>query len=119
MASEGIHLDCQQSLHDLLLLFVNQIFVSEFQDCKLAVDAIDLCGIALLHKNAVHDIDEVVAGGAVDWPLRWQRFAIAEDLLNYHIKRCGLVFRCAREQMILQTFQIALGIAQPINVVDA
>src|SRR5690348_10885818 len=65
--------------------------------------------IALIYKDSVETIEEIITSGAIDGPIAWQRFVAGEDFLCNDIKGPPL----------LQAFKVLLWVQQTVRVIDA
>ena len=74
-------------------------------------------------EQAVHVVEEVVAGGAMDLPLRRQVLAAGQDLFGDHIQRVSIPGSVVAADgcfvQTLQHFEIACRIEEAVRVVDA
>ncbi len=77
----------QCGLHHLELASVNDLVRVGRVPENLGIESVESLFVGALDKDAVGEVDKVVAGGAANRPLRRQVFARLEDFLDHGVKR--------------------------------
>ena len=91
VAPERVHLAGHGHLHNQLLLFVDDVLEIDLPVNELFVDAVKGLCVLAVDEDAVHRVQEHVARGAEDGPVRGHALALGQDLLAHDVK--GLVIR--------------------------
>ena len=119
---QDIQLAGHRGVHDQPLGVVEEIVEGAGLAGRPAVDLAHAPGVGVGDEHPVYLIEEVVAGGAVDRPVRGQPFAARQDLFGDDVERsrpgsAGYAPGVGRQ--VLQHLEIPGRVEQAIRMIDA
>ena len=110
-SGQRLQLGVQLTRHHLELSLSDDVCGGGALPGKRRIAAREMLLAARIDQETGQQIGELVAGRAVDVPLRGQRLVGCDDLFDQKIAE--------RRRMLPETLEIGLRVAQPVDVIDA